>query len=157
MELLYLWLAFVREVYLCYDRIFSGFIGILPDRPMIIPIKVRLIVWCTWSGVIQNGSATVARIIAGQIRDKGGLKAHCLKRPTDAISLLGSSELFCLFTSCFLCFCSVFSSAPVGSWHNSDSCRPRSWSTGPPLLCLRGTLARMPQLLLSYVSRRRRR
>ena len=40
-ELLYLWLAFVREVYLCYDRIFNGFIGILPDRPMIIPVEVR--------------------------------------------------------------------------------------------------------------------
>ena len=41
-ELLYLWLAFVRDVYLCYGPISSGFIGILPDRPMIMSIKVRL-------------------------------------------------------------------------------------------------------------------
>ena len=34
----------------------------------------------------------VARIMAGQIRDKGCPKALYLKRPTDAISLLGSSE-----------------------------------------------------------------
>ena len=30
----------------------------------------------------------VARIMAGEIRDKGCPKAHCLKRPTDAVSLL---------------------------------------------------------------------
>ena len=30
----------------------------------------------------------VAHIMAGQIRDKGYPKAHCLKRPTDAVSLL---------------------------------------------------------------------
>ena len=30
----------------------------------------------------------VARIMAGQIRDKGYPKAHCLKQPTDAVSLL---------------------------------------------------------------------
>ena len=30
----------------------------------------------------------VARIMAGQIQDKGCPKAHCLKRPTDAVSLL---------------------------------------------------------------------
>ena len=42
MEMLYLWLAFVRDVYLCYDPISSGFIGILPDRPMIILVEVHL-------------------------------------------------------------------------------------------------------------------
>ena len=36
----------------------------------------------------------VARIMVGQIRDKGCPKAHCLKRPTDAVSLFESSELF---------------------------------------------------------------
>ena len=41
MELLYLLLAFVWDVYLCYGLISSGFIGILPDRPMIIPIEAR--------------------------------------------------------------------------------------------------------------------
>ena len=41
-EMLYLQLAFVRDIYLCYDRIFSGYIGMLLDRPRIIPIKVRL-------------------------------------------------------------------------------------------------------------------
>ena len=39
----------------------------------------------------------VARIMVGQIRDKGCPKAHCLKRPTDALSFLESSELFCAF------------------------------------------------------------
>ena len=39
----------------------------------------------------------VASIMAGQIRDKGCPKAHCLKQPTDAVSLLNSSELFCAF------------------------------------------------------------
>jgi len=41
-ELLYLWLAFVRDVYLCYDPVSSGFIGILPNRPVIIPIELQL-------------------------------------------------------------------------------------------------------------------
>ena len=26
---------------MCYDPVSSGFIGILPDRPMIIPVEVR--------------------------------------------------------------------------------------------------------------------
>jgi hypothetical protein len=56
----------------------------------------------------------VARIMAGQIRDKGCLNALGLKRPTDAVSLLGSFESFCLFPSCFLYFCSIFLTAPVG-------------------------------------------
>ena len=37
----------------------------------------------------------VTRIIAGQIRDKGCPKVLCLKQPTDAVSLPGSSESFC--------------------------------------------------------------
>ena len=52
----------------------------------------------------------VARIMAGQIRDKGCPKAHCLKRPTDAVSFLESTELFCSFRIIF----SIFPSAPVG-------------------------------------------
>ena len=50
----------------------------------------------------------VTRIIAGQIRDKGCPKAHYLKRPTDAVSLLEPcrvvficSGLFPLFLLCF--------------------------------------------------------
>ena len=39
----------------------------------------------------------VVRIMAGQIPDKGCPKAHYLKRPTDAVSFLESSELFCSF------------------------------------------------------------
>ena len=31
----------MHDVYLCYDPISSGFIGILPDRPMIIPVEVH--------------------------------------------------------------------------------------------------------------------
>ena len=42
MELLYLLLAFVRDVYLCYDPIFSGYIGMLLEEPVIIPIEVLL-------------------------------------------------------------------------------------------------------------------
>ena len=41
-ELLYLWLAFVRDVYLCYEPIFSGYIGMLPEGPVIIPVEVLL-------------------------------------------------------------------------------------------------------------------
>ena len=40
MELLYLWLAFVRDVYLYYDPISSGYIGILPEGPLIILVEV---------------------------------------------------------------------------------------------------------------------
>ena len=69
-ELLYLQLAFVQDIYLCYDQIFSGYIGILPDRPRIIPIKVRLVVLCTWFGIIQNGSTT-AGIKAGKYTPGG--------------------------------------------------------------------------------------
>ena len=42
MGLLYLWLAFMRDVYLYYDPILSGYIGILLKGPMIIPVEVRL-------------------------------------------------------------------------------------------------------------------
>ena len=52
-----------------------------------------------------------ARIMAGQIRDKGCPKALCLKRPTNAVSFLVSSVLFSLFSSCFLFFCIVFPTA----------------------------------------------
>jgi len=41
-ELLYLWLAFERDIYLWYNPISSGYIGILPEGPMIIPVEVRL-------------------------------------------------------------------------------------------------------------------
>jgi len=46
----------------------------------------------------------VARIMAGQIRDKGCPKALCLKWPTNAVSFLESSKLFSSFPSCFLHF-----------------------------------------------------
>ena len=42
----------------------------LPDRPRIIPIKVRLVVLCTCSGIIQNGSTT-ASIRAGKYAPDG--------------------------------------------------------------------------------------
>ena len=57
-EMLYLRLAFVRDIYLCYDQIFSGYIGMLPDRPMIIPVMVCLDVQRTLAGITQSGSAT---------------------------------------------------------------------------------------------------
>ena len=56
----------------------------------------------------------VAHIMAGQIQDKGCPKAFYLKRSTNAVNFLASSKLFSLFPSCFLCFCSVFPTAPVG-------------------------------------------
>ena len=40
MELLYLRLAFVRDVYLYYDPISSGYIGILPEGPLDILVEV---------------------------------------------------------------------------------------------------------------------
>ena len=50
----------------------------------------------------------VTRIMAGHIRDKGCPKAHCLKRPIDAVGLLEPcrvvfirSRLFPLFWLCF--------------------------------------------------------
>jgi hypothetical protein len=39
-KLLYLWLAFVRDVYLYYDPISSGYIGILPEGPLVILVEV---------------------------------------------------------------------------------------------------------------------
>jgi len=39
-KLLYLWLTFVRNVYLYYDPISSGYIGILPEGPLIILVEV---------------------------------------------------------------------------------------------------------------------
>jgi hypothetical protein len=57
----------------------------------------------------------VARIMAGQIRDKGCPKAHCLKRPTDAVRNLGSCRVVFVRSGSFsLFFCSIFPSAPVG-------------------------------------------
>ena len=99
----------------------------------------------------------VARIMAGQIRDKGCPKAHCLKRPTDAVSFLESSELFCAFRVVSSVFALFFRAHPLGCNTTQIFCRPRSWSTGPPLLCLRGTLGRMPPPSPSCTNRRRRR
>jgi len=39
-KLLYLWLTFVRNVYLYYDPISSGYIGILSEGPLIILVEV---------------------------------------------------------------------------------------------------------------------
>ena len=58
----------MRDVYLCYDLISSGFIGILPDKPIIIPVEVWLDVYCTQIGVIQAGSTTRG----GPIYSSGG-------------------------------------------------------------------------------------
>jgi len=56
----------------------------------------------------------VACIMAGQIQDKGCPKALCLKRPTNAVSFLESSGSFSSFPTCFLCFYSIFPTAPIG-------------------------------------------
>ena len=55
----------MRDVYLCYDPISSGYIGILPEGPITILVEVRLGVWCTRTGIFQTGSAT-AGIRAGK-------------------------------------------------------------------------------------------
>ena len=39
-KLLYLWLTFMHNVYLYYDPISSGYIGILPEGPLIILVEV---------------------------------------------------------------------------------------------------------------------
>ena len=51
----------------------------------------------------------VARIMAGQIRDKGCPKALCLKRPTNAVSVLHQSELFFFNSELFPLFLLHFS------------------------------------------------
>ena len=51
----------------------------------------------------------VARIMAGQIRDKGYPKAHCLKRPTDTVSLLELCQVVLFIPSCFSLFLFCFS------------------------------------------------
>ena len=43
----------------------------------------------------EEASNRVARMMPGAIRDRGCPKAHCLKRPTRAVSLLRRSVLFC--------------------------------------------------------------
>ena len=98
----------------------------------------------------------VARIMAGQIRDKGCPKAHCLKRPTNAVSFLESSELFYAFRVVSSIFVLFFRVHPLGCNTTRIFCRLRSWSTGLPLLCLRGTLERMPPPPPSCVIRRMR-
>ena len=47
----------------------------------------------------------VARIMVGQIRDKGWPKAHYLKRPTDAVRLVELCRVVLFTPSCFLYFC----------------------------------------------------
>ena len=51
----------------------------------------------------------VARIMAGQIRDKGCPKAHCLKRPTDAVSLLEPCRVVFICSGLFPLFLLYFS------------------------------------------------
>ena len=79
----------------------------------------------------------VARIMAAQIMDKSCPKAHCLKRPTDAVSLLESSELFCAFRVVSSIFAMFFRAHPLGCNRTRILYKLRSWSAGPPLLCLR--------------------
>ena len=54
----------------------------------------------------------VARIMVGQIRDKGCPKAHCPKRPTDAVSLLNPCRVVLIRSR-------LFPSALVGMYNNS--------------------------------------
>ena len=51
----------------------------------------------------------VTRIMAGEIRDKGCPKAHCLKRPTDAVSLLDLCRVVWYIPSHLLYFLLCFS------------------------------------------------
>ena len=99
----------------------------------------------------------VARIMVGQIRDKGWPKAHCLKRPTDAVSLVELCRVVLFTPSCFLCFCSVFPSAHIGLYNNSVLLQAKVLEYWSLLLCLRGTLGRTPLPPSSCASRRRRR
>jgi hypothetical protein len=72
--------------------------------------------------------------MAEQIRDKGCPKALCLKRPTDAVNFLESSGLFSSLPSCFLCFYSVFLTAPVGLYYNLELLQAKVleyWSPAP--------------------------
>ena len=72
--------------------------------------------------------------MAGQIWDKGCPKAHYLKRPTDAVSLLELCRVVLLISSCFLYFCFVFLSAPVGLYNNSVLLQAKVleyWSPAP--------------------------
>ena len=51
----------------------------------------------------------VARIMAGQIRDKGCPQAHCLKRPTDAVTLLEPCRVVFIRFGLFSLFLLYFS------------------------------------------------
>ena len=51
-KLLYLWLTFVRNVYLYYDPISSGYIGILPEGPLIILVEVFDTLKLVWLKVV---------------------------------------------------------------------------------------------------------
>ena len=65
----------MRDVYLCYDPISSGFIGKLPDIPRIMPVKVRQDASCTRTSIIQSGSAT-AGIRAGKYTPDGTINLN---------------------------------------------------------------------------------
>ena len=59
-------------------------------------------------------------MMQGVIRDKGCPKAHCLKQPTRAVSVLRFSELFCFYSELF-CFdpelffpCFPYAAHPLG-------------------------------------------
>jgi hypothetical protein len=81
-ELLYLRLAFVRDVYLCYNPISSGFIGKLPDRPMNIPVEVRSALELVYFKLVLPQLAAAARrewrwsccaaVVCGWRRGAGG-------------------------------------------------------------------------------------
>ena len=72
--------------------------------------------------------------MAEKIRDKACPKAYFLKRPTDAVSLLELCRVVLFVPGCFLYFCSVFSSAPVGLYNNSALLQAKVleyWSPAP--------------------------
>jgi len=69
----------------------------------------------------------VARIMAGQIRDKGFPKAHCPKRPTDTVSLLEPCRVVLIRSR-------LFPSALVGMYNNSALLQAKVleyWSSAP--------------------------
>ena len=91
----------MRDVYLCYDRIFSGYIGMLPDRPIIIPVEVRLNIQRNRTSVTQTDSAT-AVIRASKytpdgttnlrkILNKRCAQQKCYKNASDSLRIMLSS------------------------------------------------------------------
>ena len=86
----------------------------------------------------EEASNRVTCMMQGAIRDKGCPKAHCLKRPTRAVSILRLSVLLC-FCSELFCFHPAFRRQRT-RWAVMNlecllACRPKFRSSGLPLPC----------------------